>query len=209
MHPPTSLLNPRSTHASQRTIVVFGLYRGGTTMVARVLRELGVFMGERMDPRGNEEDLDFQHADAARVTEVARARDAAHDLWGWKYPGAFHTIHDWYRGLRDPYFVVVFRDVLAAAQTELTSGNFDDLIQTTAMKLEHTARILEFVSRASNEGLPTLLVSYERAALDGGGVVDALCEFAGLAPTDEVRAAAAAAVDRRRGYGTADGLPPR
>jgi len=188
---------------------VFGLYRGGTTMVARVLRELGVFMGDRMDPRGNEEDLDFQHADAPSVIELARERDAAHDVWGWKYPGAFLTVQDWYRSLRDPYFVVVFRDVLAAAQTELTSGNFDDLIQTTAMKLEHTAKLLEFVSRAANEKLPTLLVSYERAALDGGPLVDALCEFAGLQPTDEARAAAAAAVDQRRGYGRADGRPPR
>jgi len=44
-------------------IVVLGGYRGGTSMVAGVLRGLGVFMGGRMGAESggtNHEDLDFQ-----------------------------------------------------------------------------------------------------------------------------------------------------
>lgn len=208
MHEPASILNA-SPPPPQRTLCVLGLFRGGTTMVARALRGMGVFMGARLDPRGNEEDLDFQHAESARIRELVKARDAAHDVWGWKYPGSFLTILDWYRALRNPRFVLVFRDPLASAQTELASGNASDLAATIATKLDHTGRMLEFVLRANAARLPLCLVSYERAVMDPERFVDQLAEFAGVALAPARRAEVIAVVDPRTGYGTADGKPPK
>jgi hypothetical protein len=207
MQEPASIRNARPTPPQQRTIVVFGLFRGGTTMVSRCLRILGVNMGERLDER-NEEDLDLQHADAARVKEIARERNGRNDVWGWKYPGCHHTIHDWYRALRNPYFVIVFRDVLASAQTELRSGYFDDLLATLATKQEHTAKMLAFAARAATEGYPLMLVSYERSILEPAMLVDQLASFFGLGAGDAARAAAIAAIDPRKGYGEG-AAPPK
>ena len=41
------------------TIVVLGMHRSGTSLVTRLLVEMGVYMGPRLDVR-NWEDADFQ-----------------------------------------------------------------------------------------------------------------------------------------------------
>lgn len=208
MQTPISTWNRPSEWPPQRTIVLGGLYRGGTTMVAGVAHALGLFIGDRLDPRRNNEDLDLQGADAATVLRVARERDAAHDVWGWKDPGVHRTIAEWYARLRNPSFVVTFRDVLAAAQTELRSENFDDLLAAMIQKQQDSTEILAFLHRAKAEGFPVLLVSYERALGNPAALVDGCAEFLGLSPTDAERDAAIRSVDAVRGYGHADGKPP-
>jgi len=77
------------------------------------------------------------------------------------------------------------------------------------MKQEHTGLMLEFLRRAASERIPVLLVSYERASADGAGLVSGLIDFFGIEVDDATHAAGVAAVDRRHGYGTLDGRPPR
>lgn len=200
MYEPTLALNVPPSAPPQRTAVVFGHYRGGTSMVAGLLRVLGVPMGEKLEG-GNNEDQDFQNASARRVIELIEQRNRGHDVWGWKYPGLFANAAHFYRRLRNPYFVVILRDVLACAQGEVWRGALRD--PYAALKLKHAqqTQMLGFVDQAVRDRLPVLVVSYERSLMNPSRLVDSLARFLGLAPTSEVRRAAIATIQPERGNG--------
>jgi hypothetical protein len=200
MQGPCTILNPPATTPAQRTVVILGQFRGGTSMVAAVVRRLGVFMGHRFDPRNNHEDLDFQHASTVRVRHLVRFRNEEQDVWGWKYPGTLLTVEEWYRELRNPRFIVVFRDPLAAAQTELRVGEFADPVATLKLKHEHAGRLLQFVERAAAEGLPMLLVSHERALAAREELVDSIASFLDVAADAHLKRAALEQIDPAAGY---------
>ena len=99
------------------TVVVQGLFRGGTSIVAHVVHELGIPLvkddhtclaleGTRPQRYDNLEDLEFQRilhppvmeswisqaeqiveTEAGRLDALIAARNASLDRWGWKYPG--------------------------------------------------------------------------------------------------------------------------
>ena len=177
----------------EKTVVVLGAFRGGTSMVAGALKALGVFMGERFSSQSeydNEEDLEFSdllHNDellkrAAASGEVSEAdfgpldgvnalvrrRNEAHWLWGWKYPGTvLWLLHTGLAGrLRNPHFVTVFRDPLAVCQHELDVGRIsrDQIRDPGGISFRWVSRQIEWLAdHAMRCGSPHLLVSYERA----------------------------------------------
>ncbi|MGR3584027.1 MAG: hypothetical protein ACU0B8_07185, partial [Pseudooceanicola nanhaiensis] len=71
--------------APQRTFLIFGLRRGGTTSVALAARELGLYLGEQYAVNLEDQEFrEFKGVDSIRATIAAR--NAAHDVWGWKHP---------------------------------------------------------------------------------------------------------------------------
>ncbi len=200
MNSPVTLLNRRTLVPERRTAVVLGLYRGGTSMVAGVLRSLGVFMGDRIDPRNNHEDLDFQGAGAEKIRECIAKRNIAHDVWGWKDPGSLFSFADWRAHVRNPYFLFVFRDGLAAAQTEIRAAQFTDVLATLRMKQEHTNLLFHAVEEAVESGAPVMLVSYERAIHDRSEFVRELTEWFGLDASRADLSRASTWIDPTLGY---------
>lgn len=225
---PALVANP-PTGASQKTVVVLGAFRGGTSMVARVLQQLGVFMGSEFAEPDREyetsEDRAFQHllhrrdllaradltpgdfsaGELRALRALVAERDAAHDLWGWKYPGTvLWCLHAGLeRQLRNPHFVTVFRDPLAVLQHELDKGTIKpDRVRARdgrsfAWVALQYRRLVEHVSRS---GAPHLLVSYERLATGGAearaALVDALCAFLGPALPNPLKQNALRAFER-------------
>ena len=136
------------TATAEKTVVVLGAFRGGTSMVAQLLRALGVFMGDEFahpdQEYGNLEDREFQQllhrkdlltredisstdfsaAEIGTLKTLVGQRNRQHPLWGWKYPGTvlwcLHAGLSCY--LRNPHFITVFRDPLAIFQHELDKG---------------------------------------------------------------------------------------
>src|SRR5690242_11627527 len=72
-----------------RTIIVTGLRRSGTSLVAAMLRQAGVFMGSEIND-GVHEDEEIAGIVAARDSKALRrliaARDANYGTWGFKLP---------------------------------------------------------------------------------------------------------------------------
>jgi hypothetical protein len=129
---PCGLLRPPKVE-EERTVIVLGMPRGGTSMVAGSLRLLGVPMGDRLEP-SNQEDLDILDLVASlqplygedgkpitenfdRLRALIAGRNEERPFWGWKDPNAHVYISELMPVLRNPHFVVVFRDHFAAAQT--------------------------------------------------------------------------------------------
>lgn len=170
-----------------RTIVCFGTARGGTSMVAGAVLGLGVPMGQGIgrnfeDPAFN---IDWQKGALPEFIEHARqviaARDAAHPIWGWKFPNAVRYLDRVIGDLRAPHLVCVYRDPIPMAlrrrQTSDTASNF--VTARLRAQVRNTAMIEEL-------GVPTLMVSYEKASAHPLVFLQELAEFLNLPLPDNV-----------------------
>ncbi len=203
---PTVAYNVPSRLPDQRTILVTGHFRGGTSMVAGILRMLGLFLGDRIE-RGNNEDLEFKDAPVSAIRARIRERDAAHHVWGFKYPGVFLTGAEWIDEVRNPIVVCIMRDLLACAQSEVFNRQFADELDALRSKCDHQTKLMQFLEVVKARRRPFMLISYERALQHPRDVVDSLAAFAGLDAPEETRRNAADFVTPERGHADPEANP--
>ena len=191
------VLNPDSTPPPpERTIVCIGTPRGGTSMVAGAIAMLGVPMGK--DLPENIEDPNFNpidHDTARRgpfidhVRQTVRERNATHPVWGWKYPRADRYLKDIVADLRNPRLVVVQRDPAPAtirgvrAARRLGEDEAAAAYRTARERLKVMATQLDMVEAL---GLPSYLLSYEKAVLFPRRFLRDLAGFVGCPLPDDV-----------------------
>lgn len=164
-----------------RTVVCFGTARGGTSMVAGAILGLGVPMGDAIarnieDPAFN---MDLHGGPVAKFVRDARetikARNAAHDVWGWKFPFAQRYLERLVCDLRAPRLVCVYRDpVPTAIRSRLAEGEVAPFI---AGRLRAQVRNAVMIERI---GAPCLMVSYEKAAAHPAVFLAELARFLGM-----------------------------
>lgn len=170
----------------RRTIVTFGLERGGTSGVAGIQRALGVDLGAGSEK--NNEDYRFHEATPEEIREVVEVRNAEADLWGFKYPNAGRFLPLVAQHLRNPYYVVVHRDPVATAMSR-SRWDGEETERPTWMALHEAGTIdfanTEFVLAAE---APCLLVSNELAVKRPADLVDEIADFIQVdRPTGEFR----------------------
>lgn len=179
-----------------KTIVVLGVARGGTSMVASVLRELGIFLGDQaMAPVFEDVRLAeaIEAGDTARCRTIIAEYDAGHSVWAFKRPGLIDHLAAVTPLFRNPVYVVIFRDVLAIANRNALSMKINPL-KSMKQSLRQYDIVREFVVSTN----PTaLLVSNEKALLHPVAFVTELVNWLGLDVTPEriTRATQAIVVD--------------
>ncbi|OAN80834.1 hypothetical protein A8B78_10705 [Jannaschia sp. EhC01] len=173
-----------------RTVVCFGTARGGTSMVAGAILGLGVPMGEGIgrnleDPAFN---LDWHKGTAAEFTAHARqiieTRNAAHPVWGWKFPNAARYLESLVADLRAPHLVCVYRDPVPMALRARPS--MKEAASVVAKRLRAQVRNTAMIEAL---GVPCLMVSYEKAAAHPIVFIEELAGFLNLpvpAHVDEI-----------------------
>jgi GT2 family glycosyltransferase len=78
---------------SSPPVVIAGMHRSGTSLVASYLALLGVHMGDRLlpadsrNPRGYFEDADFVELHGRILRDCTAAGEAGHQDWGWTQSG--------------------------------------------------------------------------------------------------------------------------
>lgn len=154
-------LNKPESPSPEKTVIVLGAARGGTTMVAAVLQALGVFMGEKLGPVL--EDVALSQAvearDTARLAEIVASRNATHPVWGWKRPSALEHSDVWQGRFRNPYIIAVFRDPFAIANRNRISM-LSDVFQNMERSVQHLGTLVNLLRQQKG---PVLLLSYEKA----------------------------------------------
>lgn len=170
-----SIALPASTvdniRQSQKTLIVIGVVRGGTSMVSGLLRGMGVFMGDDLD--NNHEDPIFVSRKRPLIRETIEHRNKNHGIWGWKYPEAAYYLDDIWQEIRNPYLICVQRDAAANASAQVRWHNKKPLKAMSDVLLD-SQRNLSLISR---KDCPRLVVSYEKAILNPDTFVSELEEF--------------------------------
>ena len=80
---------------AQKTIVITGPSRSGTTMMAQIVKTLGIHLGDAVDVNLLE-DIEIRNAsksgDVESMKRILSERNDANPIWGWKYPGSLEHL---------------------------------------------------------------------------------------------------------------------
>ncbi len=139
------------------TVIIFGVNRGGTSMVAGVVRGFGYHLGAELAV--NNEDVDFAYRSHEEMRRSIAQRNERFSLWGWKFPRAAEYLDGLLDVVRNPKLIVVNRDIVA---TSLGLLRWDERQPGDALleTLDQMQKNLALVSRWRK---PSLFVSYEKA----------------------------------------------
>lgn len=174
-----TILREPSNNSPERTMVVLGLARSGTSMIAGALYHLGIFMGDKLG-NINFEDRTLSSAIEAgndqQVDNIIKARNKKYAVWGWKRPSSIRFIGDLENRLRNPFYVVVFRDVFSIANRNKISM-LTDIVNNMKNSLSQYSKLIKFIEKSE---APCMLVSYEKAVASSEVFVNELADFAGL-----------------------------
>lgn len=177
-------LNGADDKIKPKTVVVLGVERGGTSMAAGIIRGLGINMGKRAGL--NHEDPLFLTEEYERLANRIRMRNKEEETWGFKVPRSSLHLDFFEQNLRNPYYVVVYRNSLAIADSWIQrgAGNMLDVMERIS---KYHGSILDHARQTKN---PVLMLNYERAVQNNTNkklVVEELADFIGVALDDELK----------------------
>ena len=181
----------------QKTIVVLGAPRGGTSMVAATLRALGVMMGEELGSQ--HEDREFRRdVPLPEMIRTIHERNAAYDLWGWKLPNSIYYLEELLPHLRNPHFIVVFRNPFSISMSSAARDRREYTLRLLHVAVNHTKKVLNLMEQVH---VPTALVGFETAIKKPQDFVRALADFIGVNCDDRaVEEVIDAAISKELGY---------
>lgn len=171
-----------------KTVVILGVERGGTSMVAGMVRALGVDLGERAGR--NHEDPRFLSEDRSVLSQRIAENNARKDCWGFKMPKASLMLDFYSEHLRNPHYILVFRNIASVVDSWQTRGGSDPL-QTGAHAINYYSTAL---ANLGESAAPLALANYERACEDPEHFAQALADFLSLDAPDSVLSRAASVV---------------
>lgn len=178
-------------------VIVLGCYRSGTSAVAGVLHNLGVFMGKDFDPpavtnpKGFFEDLEFKRLfnmmsnkknPDGLLSVLCRIREAEHPLWGVKDPQLCAYLHRMLPHLKEHKVISTLRP-----KEDIASSLSRAALGTSEMQY---MPLVEYYLQKKDESLavydgPVLEVDLGKLRADASGEVARIAEFVGLPAKQE------------------------
>jgi hypothetical protein len=164
-----------------RTFIVTGLHRSGTSLVASILHQAGVFIGSEFNS-AIYEDEEITQVLAAKRLDVLQTiigqRNATHARWGFKCPMLCETLGPHHLDLFDrPRLIITFRDPVAIAiRTSLSE--YRQPMRTLHDTMIQQAELMDFLEKVE---CPSLLLSYEKALAFPQEIIDAILGFCDIA----------------------------
>ncbi len=192
------VVNDQPAQAEWTTIVV-GVARSGTSMIASMLRAMGVSLGERVDNIVHEDVelaklLEQDRPDNRKLSQLVDMRNASHSRWAWKRPDAFRYIESALHEFRNPRFIIPFRDTLAISLRNVISAE-SEFANTFRKTANDYVLLSQFVERLQ---CPALLLSYEKSVMHREATVEAVADFLSIKLNDARRNKALAAIEPNR-----------
>lgn len=159
-NPKFRLLNPVVEATAQRTYIVIGLGRSGTSFVASVLAYLNIFMGDAATERTLEDSRLGRPMDA-RDTETAAMVIADYndrfDVWGYKRSSMLLHAKSTEGLFRNPHYIFTHRDFFAIGlRNEIAiSRDITESLRKCADASKHIYTLME------TSTAPSLHLSFE------------------------------------------------
>lgn len=169
-----------------KSIVICGITRGGTSFAASVFGRLGVPFsrrGERnIGARYEHRDLRaaFVGKEGDAIREIATGFSKEYPVWAWKLPAIQREFEFVAELVPNPHFVIIFKEPLsvAARKTDLKGKDTLQSLDQVMTVYQHMASI------AKKTELPLLLVSYDRAMASLDSFLPDAAKFAGVTRFD-------------------------
>jgi hypothetical protein len=171
-------------YGPEKTLIVVGPARGGTSLVAGALDHLGVFTGDRSSAPVFE---DVRLADACEqggdgdVRKIVSEYDSNHDVWAYKRPGIIEDFSVLDGVVRNPIYLFIFKDVFSIANRNNISVSLD-IVNGLERALDGYSKMAEFIKRSRPNGI---LLSYDRVMQNKERFVDLMIEVVGSSRVSE------------------------
>lgn len=195
------ILNARQDTPVERTLLLMGIDRGGTSATAAVVDAIGVPMGTSNDGHfetsGFKRNLDDPSCWKAMLAQIA-AFNTQHAKWGaqiWNNPATAGRIA---AEVRNPHLLIVLRDVVAITERRLSLPDETAIApKLLDWMLTETHQLLLHLTTLP---LPTMLVSFERLRIQPAEVGSHIADFMGVELTGPLLQEAVDRVNLKGGY---------
>lgn len=172
----------------EKTIVITGPSRSGTTMLAQIIQSLGIPLGDTVDINLFE-DVEIRDAtrsgDMVAMNTLIADKNRKNAVWGWKLPSSLEYLSSFSSHLRNPFIIFTFRDPVATSvRNQIYEKEINDLITTMEDALNYMKLATQWIR---NNKFPCICVSYEKALLNPESLVDAVIQFLHLEPNKPQR----------------------
>lgn len=174
-------LNVPDKLPKQRTIIVLGTARGGTSIAAGSLYHLGVPMFSVHEPVFEDINLSaaFESDDIKRYRKIIKQYNKE-NIWAWKRPSMINNLQKVIEEVRNPMFVVMIRDVLSVGlRNGLSMGH--DVVASMQDALNKQKILVDFIK---NTKAPVLLCSVEKTKQYPAEFIDGLITFCRLSTSE-------------------------
>ncbi len=178
----------------EKTFIVLGAPRGGTSLVSGLLREMEIFMGDGLGH--NHEDPKFLTMDIKELRHTIRDRNEKYKVWGWKMPHIIFHLDQIIEEVRNPQIILVYRNQLNVAYSQVRRSDAKIL---TALKVtnDYYGKIHRFIDKFKGD---VYFVSYEDLVSDSKQHVIDLATFVGYEMSDKVLKNCIQFIDPTTGY---------
>jgi len=170
--------NKEKFNEKEKTYIVVGVARGGTSLVAGVLDNLGVFTGDR-SVKPVFEDLrlanTFERNNMVEMKKVIDEYNSNHTSWCFKRPSIINYLSKLDKHFRNPIYLFIFKDIFAVSNRNNISMKLD-VVNGLSKAYDDYGKILNFISKKEVNGL---LLSYEKVMQNKEGFVDTLVDIIG------------------------------
>ena len=170
-----------------RTFIVTGRHRSGTSLVASILRQVGIFLGAEINDIVHEDEAMakiLMARDTDGLIRLIGERNANYGTWGFKFPMLCQSLGpDELALFNDPHVIVTFRDPVSVA-VRTSISEYQEPMRALRTAVDEQAALVTFVERLR---CPTLLLSYEKSLVFPGDFIDAILRFCDLPRNDSLR----------------------
>lgn len=177
----------RKRSASEKTLLITGLARSGTSMLSALLQAAGVWLGDHVyEPIFEDAEITqmLRARDFYRLDALIERQNAKSALWGFKMPDLHQFLqHDELTRFRNPHLIVIFRDPAAVAARNALSEQMDG----TQAIIEATSAMHSLAQFVRASQLPFLFLSYEKALIFPRMFIDGVLNYCGIALDEEQR----------------------
>lgn len=181
----------------EKTLVVLGCPKGGTSMVSGTLHRLAVHMGDYLDEKY--EDADFHPSlPIEKIKNAIKERNKEYLLWGWKRPNTIKYLRSVFSLLRNPHLVIVYRNPLSVAQSSTSRQRKKFTQHDINIAVDHYREIHQTLKQLKS--CPRMACSYEGVLENREKFILALVDFCGLEPTTKQLLRCLAFIDPEKGY---------
>jgi hypothetical protein len=181
------VLRPGTSAPGARTFIVTGLRRSGTSLVASILRHVGIFMGSRINDNVHEDEEIVEllsKRDTNELKRLIRGRNADYGTWGFKVPVLQESLGPgdiaWFG---NPHVIAMFRDPVSIAVRNALS-DYQEPMRELQVAIDEQSTMATFIGRLT---CPTLLLSYEKSLSFPDDFIKAIIQFCGLPGSELLR----------------------
>jgi spore maturation protein CgeB len=181
-------LNRASSPTLERTILVFGCGRGGTSAMSGALRLMGVNMPNAHPLKHEWSPICFSEQQIDRETTQNNITifDRQYPIWGWKAPKDVFYFDQYVSMLRNPHIVIVFRNIYDVINSSHKHEKLD--FGATAIDISDVYR--ELCHLITFTCLPIALVHYDKMLQDPMGVLAKIDSWLNLRCSNDMLSAA-------------------